>query len=574
MQSPVLKRQRQISSIVLVLSLLWTSVGCDWDESEKIDGKIKGEDPQELAMSAAQPRFVDITKKVQLESTYRNGEESQQFSIAESLGGGVATLDFDRDGRPDLYFPGGGLIESQQPLRGHPGRLYRQISDGSFVDVAMFSRTADSSLYSHGVTSADVDSDGFTDLLISGYGGVQLFINCGDGTFQNATEAAGLAPIVWATSTAWGDFDGDGHVDLYVAQYVNWSWENNPTCGGSGGAGRDVCTPQVFEGLNDQLFWNNGDGTFVRDLETAGLVPGGKGLGVLAFDANQDSKVDIYVANDTTNNFLYLNQGGRKFKEIGVISGTAFDNMGVPNGSMGIALFDQNDDLKPDLFVTNYERETFAVYQNDGAANFRHISDRTGITALGKLLVGFGTLCGDFTLSGREDVIVANGHVMQFPSNGNRKQEPLYIQNRADRRLSRIQFEATEFFGSKYVSRGVIAEDFDKDGMLDLVFSNVNEPAVVLRNQTLAKGTWLRLNLIGSISNRDAIGSLVILETDQGAMLRQVVGGGSYLSQGPYTLHWGIPENAKAKRFSITWPNGSKQQLEIDKVNQTYTIVQ
>ena len=574
MNSPVHQFSGRLMPMVLLLILLWSSVSCDRSLPEKLEGASKEDDRQKLTTSAIQPRFVDITKKVQLESTYRNGEETKQFSIAESLGGGVATFDFDRDGRPDLFFPAGGHIEAGQPLRGYPGRLYRQNGDGSFVDVAKLSETANDSLYSHGATSADVDSDGFPDLLVSGYGAIQLYLNCGDGTFRVATEVAGLLPIVWATSTAWGDFDGDGHLDLYVAQYVNWSWENNPPCGGGGEARRDVCTPQVFEGLNDQLFWNNGDGTFSRDVGSAGLVAGGKGLGVMAFDANQDSKTDIYVANDTTNNFLYLNQGGRKFKEIGVISGTAFDNMGVPNGSMGIALFDQNDDLKPDLFVTNYERETFAVYQNDGAANFRHISDRTGITALGKLLVGFGTLCGDFTLSGREDVIVANGHVMQFPSNGNRKQEPLYIQNRADRRLSRIQFEATEFFGSKYVGRGVIAEDFDKDGMLDLVFSNVNEPAVVLRNQTLAKGTWLRLNLIGSISNRDAIGSLVILETDQGAMLRQVVGGGSYLSQGPYTLHWGIPENAKAKRFSITWPNGSKQQLEIDKVNQTYTIVQ
>jgi enediyne biosynthesis protein E4 len=574
MHSPTKRFSKQLIPVVLVLSLLWPSVGCDWGQPEKIEGATKDEERQKSVASAIQPRFVDVTKKVQLDSTYRNGEESQQFSIAESLGGGVATFDFDRDGRADLFFPAGGLIEPQQPLRGYPGRLYRQNGDGSFEDVAKPSETGNDSLYSHGATSADVDSDGFPDLLVSGYGAVQLFMNCGDGTYQRASEAAGLSPIIWATSTAWGDFDGDGHTDLYVAQYVNWSWENNPKCGGNGAAGRDVCTPQVFEGLDDQLFWNNGDGTFSRDVGAAGLVAGGKGLGVMAFDANQDSKTDIYVANDTTNNFLYLNQGGRKFKEIGVISGTAFDNMGVPNGSMGIAVFDQNDDMKPDLFVTNYERETFAVYQNDGAANFRHISDRTGITALGKLLVGFGTLCGDFTLSGREDVIVANGHVMQFPSNGNRKQEPLYIQNRADRRLSRIQFQPSDFFGSKYVSRGVIAEDLNGDGMLDLVFSNINEPAVVLKNESASQGAWVRLNLIGTVSNRNAIGTLVVLETDQGTMLRQVVGGGSYLSQGPYSLHWGIPANAKAKRFSITWPNGSKQQLEIENVNQTYTIVE
>lgn len=517
--------------------------------------------------------FVEVLKDVGIESTYLNGEEANQYAYVEFLGGGVASLDYDLDGRIDLFFPKGGKVEKGRSLSGIPSKFFRNLWPAA-VDVSQQSFTAEIGFYSHGVTAADANSDGFPDLFVTGFQGVLLLINCGDGTYIDATDGAAFGPIDWASSSGWGDFDNDGYVDLYVSQYVDWSWDKNPQCRGGGNVERDLCTPQDFNGLQDLLFWNNGDGSFTRETEKAGLVKEGKGLGVIAFDANHDSRIDIYVANDTTNNFLYLNQGGRRFNEAGVISGTAFDNMGISNGSMGLAILDFNDDQKCDLFVTNYERETFAVYQNDGKANFRHVSDRTGINALGKMLVGFGTVSGDFSLSGREDLVVANGHVMRYPVNNNRKQEPLYIENRVDKKLVRIMFEPDSFFGKKYCSRSVIAPDLNTDGKLDLVFANVNEPAVLLENTTETKGNWVVLKLIGTSSNRDAIGALVELETDKRKLVRQVFGGGSYLSQGPYELHFGVPTGEAIKRLKITWPNGGRTETPVDEVNRIYSIVE
>jgi len=563
---------RKYLAIAFGLCLL-LAVGCDRDEkqipSPQESAAVRNVEPN----NRTNVKFTDITHASGVESVYQNGEETDQYSIAESLGGGVGTLDFDLDGRLDLLFPSGGRIEFEQPLQGLPSKLFRNLGE-KFSDISVMAHVAEVDFYTHGVSSADVDSDGFPDILITGYNGIQLLINCGDGTYRDVSDSSHLTPASWTTSSGWGDFDNDGYVDLYVANYVDWSWKNNSRCGGSGKDGRDVCTPQSFQGLDDTLYWNNGDGTFTRDTGNSGLIKQGKGLGVLVFDVNYDSKPDIYVANDTTNNFLYLNQGSRKFKEIGVISGTAFDNMGVPNGSMGLAIFDQDDDQKCDLFVTNYERETFAVYHNDGRGNFRHISDKTGITALGTLLVGFGTISGDFTLSGREDLVVANGHVMRFPSNRNRKQEPLYIQNRPTGKLSRILFEADSFFGSKICSRGVIAPDLNEDGKLDLVFSNVNEPAVVLKNESTTLGHWVGVKLIGTTSNRDSIGAIVQLKTNKRLMSRQVIGGGSYLSQGPRQLHFGIPEGETPQELTITWPSGVSQVIEAKEKDQLYRLVE
>lgn len=563
------KNDRRLALILC----LWLAVGCDQDNTQQ-----RSPDKPEAVnivdpSSGSKVKFSDITAASGVVSVYQNGEETDQYSIAESLGGGVGTFDFDLDGRTDLFFPSGGRIEFEQPLKGLRSKLFRNMGE-KFLDISVISNVADVAFYTHGVSSADVDSDGFPDILITGYYGIQLLMNCGDGTYRDVSDSSLLTPASWTTSSGWGDFDNDGHVDLYVANYVDWSWKNNPRCGSSGKDSRDVCTPQSFPGLDDTLYWNNGDGTFTRDTGSAGLVKEGKGLGVIVFDVNYDSKLDIYVANDTTNNFLYLNQGSRKFKEIGVLSGTAFDNMGVPNGSMGLAIFDQDDDQKCDLFVTNYERETFAVYKNDGRGNFRHISDKTGITALGKLLVGFGTTSGDFSLTGREDLVVANGHVMRFPSNRNRKQEPLYIQNRPEGKLSRILFEPDSFFGGKVCSRGVISPDLDGDGKLDLVFSNVNEPAVVLKNESTTLGHWVGVTLIGTTSNRNAIGAIAQLTTNKRTMSRQVIGGGSYLSQGPYQLHFGIPEGETPQQIRITWPSGVSQVIEAKEKDQLYRLVQ
>jgi len=510
---------------------------------------------------AAPPRFVDVTETSGVRSTYRNGEEAGERSIVESLGGGVGACDYDRDGLLDLFFPGGGTLKRGEPLTGIPGTLWRNLGEMKFADATAPAAIDRADYYSHGCAIADYDNDGFPDVLVTGYGGLNLFHNQGDGTFVERHQSAGLDDKLWSSSAAWGDFDGDGHLDLYIAHYVNWSWENHPVCPASIAGERETCSPLDFEGLPGLVYLSNGDGTFRPGGSGTEPQQAGKGLGVIATDVNADSRLDIYVANDTTPNFLLINQDGGKFSEEGVVSGTAFDQRGLPNGSMGVAVLDYNNDLRPDLWVTNYENETFALYHNDGGGMFRCLTEATGITALGTLYVGFGTVAADFTHSGFEDLVVANGHVMQYPRYSTVAQEALYLRNEGRGKFLRQKFPPDSYFSRLHRGRGVVAADLDKNGTLDLVFSHTNEPAAILQQQTKLVGSWVGLNLVGRRSNRDAIGARVVLVTSRGKQLRMIVGGGSYLSQNPYMLRFGLPPGTSVSQAEITWPDGSVQRL-------------
>ncbi len=507
-------------------------------------------------------------------SIYDNGEESAERSILESLGGGVGVCDYDMDGRWDLFFPGGGEIIRDQPLPGVPGTLWRNLGDTKFASVAPVAHLDLAPYYTHGCAMGDYDGDGFPDVLVTGYGGLQLFHNQGDGTFLECAETSGFIDPTWSSSAAWGDLNDDGQLDAFVVHYVDWSWQKNPVCDAPIANEREVCSPQDFNPLLDTIFFNNGDGTFSAANQTVGIKTPGKGLGVIAVDVNQDAKLDVYVANDTTNNLLFMNEGGGKFKEMGVISGTALDERGVANGSMGLAVLDYNNDLKPDIWVTNYENETFALYHNDDRGMFRCVTQSTGITAIGSLFVGFGTAAADFTRSGREDIVVSNGHVMLYPRYSPIEQPALYVRNQGKGKLERLQFPLDDYFTLGHRGRGVVVADLNQDDKLDLVFSHVQEPATLLKQTTELAGNWLEYTLVGRQSNRDAIGARVVVDTDSGSMMRTIVGGGSYLSQNPYSVNFGIPAGVQVKSVSITWPSGNTQRINVPELNQRAVIVE
>jgi hypothetical protein len=554
---------------------------------------------QAQAASDEPPLFQDITASSGVDFTYRNGEDTaDHLAILESLGGGVGLIDYDGDGLLDIFLPGGGGYAGpgKKEIIGRPCKLYRNLGGGRFEDV-----TAAAGLdalaggrpwfYTHGVAVADYDRDGWPDLLVTGWGQLALFHNvpvdpadpARGRRFQDVTAAVGLDKgITWATSAAFADLDGDGYPDLYVCQYVDWSWQNNPRCNHDGRT-PDICPPKNFAGLPHKLYRNDGKGGF-RDVSAeAGLVPGGtnasKGLGVLIVDVDGDGKPDIYVANDTTDNFLYLNrsQPGRlRFEEVGLPSGAARDDQGTANGSMGVDAGDPEQKGKPWLWVSNFENELHALYGNEsrpGAPSFRYRTITAGIAAIGQKYVGWGTGFLDVDLDGWEDLFVAHGHAFRYPTGkeSSPKQLPVLLHNRGGK-FAVMSRRLGAYAGQPHAARGVAFGDLDNDGRTDLVISHVNEPVTLLRG-TGGKGHhWLGVELDGS-GHADVVGAKAVLEVGGRRLTRFAKGGGSYGSAGDRRLLFGLGREA-AGRLTVIWPDGGEERFDGLAVDRYYRIRQ
>jgi len=568
------RRLTGLTGVVLTILLVCSGLpGCNGRTSTVTP--VPGENLEGLKAvgSASGMQFSEVTAESGVDFSYENGEDADQYTILESLGGGVAVIDFDLDGLPDLFFTGGGGFAGKQ-ITGKPPALFRNTADLQFTNVSQQAAGGfQDDQYSHGAWAADYDNDGFVDLLVTGYGGLQLWRNQGDGTYAEVGSSAALDDKLWSSAAAWSDFDGDGNLDLYVAHYVDWSFANHPFCPSLQPNQRDICPPREFAPLPDLLYLSNGDGTFRGLQSEAGLRRDGKGLGVLVFDADQDNDADIYVGNDTTDNFLYVNDGAGRFEEKGMERGTAVDNTGIPNGSMGLDICDFNNDGQLDLWVANYEREDFALYRNEGAGNFLHISRLAGLTALGGLYVGFGTACADFDGDGDEDIVVSNGHVIRFPMASPRKQIPLLLAN-LQQRFSRVEVTLPGYFTNPHEGRGLATGDLDGDGDLDLAISHLNEPVAVLRNDAGTPSQWLQVQLIGTASNRDAIGATLILQTSDGSQMRHFKGGGSYLSTSQRIAFWGLKRRTIIEKLTIRWPSGKSTVIDSVVSNQRLTVAE
>lgn len=509
----------------------------------------------------ANASFVDRAADWDVKFQYENGEQAGRFAILESLGGGVGIFDYDRDGELDLWCVAGGKFRADgQPL-GLPSELFRQ-SGGRFTATGRPSGLAGASYYQHGIAATDFDQDGFGDALVTGYGGVQLWRNLGDGTFEDVAEEAGLAADrSWSSSAAWGDFNRDGHLDLYVTHYVNWSLKNDPPCY-SHGEKREVCSPLVFEGLSDSLFESDGAGRFVDRTGAVGLVPGGKGMSALVADMDLDGDVDVYVGNDTSSNFLYENQNGR-LTERGRESGVSLSPLGAAYGSMGTDLGDFDLDGLPDLWVANFEDETFALYKNLGGLQFQHVSEETKVSRIGQAYVGWGVVFGDWNLDGDEDVFVSNGHVVRNAHKAPIKQLPLLMDNIAGREFQNIAKKSGAYFRTGHPGRGAAGGDLDRDGDLDLVVSHINQPVAVLQNQGVPGARSLTVELIGTRSPRSPVGAFVRLITTQGSQIRQWRGGGSFASTSDTRFVFGIPDGQNLTRLEVHWPSGLRETIPL-----------
>jgi enediyne biosynthesis protein E4 len=558
--------------------VLLAALGCkDRKASDTLQSLDAGSSSTVPTHPTAPPlfQFVNVTKDWSVDFTYRNGESRDEFTILESLGGGVGVIDFDRDGFQDLFCPGGGDFIDKK-IVGLPSELFRNLEGKKMKAVGVEAANGlIANHYSHGAFIADFDGDGFSDVLVTGFGGLQLWQNQGDGTFRECHAECGLRDTQWSSAAGWGDFDNDGDLDLYVAHYVNWSFENHPYCRRPGSTERDICPPRSYDGIPDILYTNNGDGTFTDATQQYGMLsdPTSKGLGVLIADFDGNGFVDVYVANDTTNNFYYANSGKQPFEEIATIAGVAADKAGIPNGSMGLDVIDHDQNGRPEIWVTNYEREDFALYRNEGKNAFLHVSDIMGLNVLGGLFVGFGTCTADFDLDGREDILVNNGHVIRFPTASPRKQHPILMAAK-EKRFVNVAFPADSFMMEPHDGRGLALADLDQDGDLDPVFSCMNSPLSILNNRSPEKLNWLQVRLIGTRSARDAIGASVTAQIGDRKLMRIRKGGGSYMSTSQEALAWGLGNHSSVDKLTVTWPSGTQTVIENVASNQLLTIVE
>jgi tetratricopeptide (TPR) repeat protein len=514
------------------------------------------------AISNSRIQFREAHESVGIDFRYFAGETGNKYLI-ESMGGGVAVIDYDGDGWPDLYFTQGARIPLDPTDDTYRDRLFRNLGDGRFEDVTLAAGLGDSR-YSQGCVAGDIDNDGDTDLIVANWGENALYVNNGDGTFVEAARQWGLAGSRWHASLALADFDRDGNLDLYAATYL---LEPLRTCRTSDGRVA-ACNPRNYEAEQDVLYRNRGDGTFEDVSSTAGiLAPDGKGLGLMVSDLNGDGWPDLYVANDGTPNFLFRNLGedypdGLHFVEEGLTSGSAVGHDGLAQGSMGIACSDFNGDGRPDMYVTNFYMECSAFYWNQGDMSFTDAIRSVGLYAATRPMLGFGTQAADFDLDGWPDLFVTNGHIDDFRFRGEPwKMPPQVFRNQRDGTFADVSQNCGDFFRGHYLGRGVARVDWDRDGLPDIVVSHLDGPAALLRNETQSAGNSLIIELHGVESNRDAIGAVLKIKIGTETRIQEICGGDGYYASNERRQVIGLGKATVIDELEIRWPSGAVQSL-------------
>jgi hypothetical protein len=561
------------TSLLLVFGMLLAVTGCNSPSNDTPRLESGQARDVERGVGEGSIRLVDVTTACGVSWTARNGEESRQFTMLESFGSGCAIDDYDRDGQPDLLFAGGGSISANHEIAPLPIALFRQNSPWDFVPVTEAAGLHPIRHYHHGLWTADADEDGFSELLITGWQGLQFFRNQGDGTYADVTEKSLLNDQLWSLAAGWADLNGDGVLDLYVGHYVDWSFLNHPVCIETRREERNICDPTRFEGLPCTVYLGNGDGTFRDASDELGIHESGKTLGVVIADLNEDDRPDVYVANDTVPNQLYSSQPDGSYREVGIENGVALGDSNLADGSMGVDLGDIDGDGKPDLWVANYENQTFALYRNLGNDLFSHVSRAFGVAAVGSEAVGFGTVLLDVDGDGRQDIFCSNGHVWAPSPKAERRQYPYLFWNDCGLRLRNIAPRVGGYLAERHLGRGAAAGDLDGNGTPDLVITHTNEPVTILRNETTIPN-WLAITLIGRSSPRSAIGARVTLRAGQVEQCRLIKGGGSYLSTSDRTLTFGLGSAEQVDAFVVHWPSGrTTTQTRIPR-NQRLVVIE
>lgn len=504
--------------------------------------------------------WSDATAEAGIGFRHVNGARGGK-QMLETLGSGLCVFDADGDGRQDLYFVQSGPLPGDPAPSPEPRAALFRNHGGRFEEIGASAGVTDAGHYGFGCVAGDIDGDGDRDLFVAGYGSNRLYVNRGDGRFDERAKAAGVEGSGWSTSATLFDAEGDGDLDLYVARYVVYDLRQDLYCGENRPGYRTVCHPKNFDAEPDLFYLNRGDGTFTGATRSVGLQEKtGKGLGVVAGDIDGDGDDDLYVANDDTPNFLWRNRGGR-FEEIGQSAGCALSEDGIPQAGMGTDMADYDSDGRPDLFVTNLAEETNELYRNEGDGSFSNRTSHSGLGPPSLLMLGFGTFFFDADVDGDLDLYVGNGHIIDNIA--------LYsdtitfeMPSQNYRNLGGGRFDLPEAagpFAGRYVVRGAAPFDFDDDGDEDIVVSQNDRAGLLWRNDGPAAGRSLVVTLAGRPPNRDAVGATAILDGGGKRQVRLARTGMSYGSQADRRLFFALDPASARSDLSIRWP-GTKTE--------------
>jgi hypothetical protein len=500
---------------------------------------------------------------------------SNDRQLPETVGAGCAFLDYDNDGWMDIYFVNSGPSDFFTPTTPLKNALYRNNHDGTFTDVTDKAGVAGGK-FGMGVAAGDYDADGNVDLYVTNYGPNILYHNNGNGTFTEVTDKAGIATTGWSTCATWFDYDNDGKLDLFVSSFVFYDKSQNPLCTDPTLKRRYYCVPRLFKPQPSRLFHNNGDGTFKDVSSESGIAAHpGKSFGAVATDVNNDGLMDLFVANDTMPNFLFVNKGGGKFEEIGLAAGVAYGEAGRPRSGMGVDAADFDGDGWQDLFVANIDQEFFSLYRNEKELIF---TDQPGeIAPATQLLSGWGLKFVDYDNDGDPDLFLVNGHpddMIESRVPRVRHKEPLLMFENTGRVFKDVSATSGSVFSKMFSGRGMALGDFDNDGDADVLTSNNGGPPLLLRNQGGNRNNWIGLQLVATKSNPAAVGAVITWQAGSVKRSRLKTGGGSYLSSHDPREILGAGAATKIDSVEIRWPSGTVDRLTSVPLNSYVKVVE
>ena len=530
-----------------------------------------------LASENPAVKFVDVTSRSGITFKHDNAATPEKYFI-ETMGAGCGWIDYNNDGLLDAYLVQSAETPIYKPTEPLRSALYRSNGDGSFTDVTLEAGVGAEGLFGMGVAVADYDNDGFQDLYVIGWHRSILYRNQGNGTFEDVTEKAGVANQGrWGSSAAFFDYDKDENPDLMVVNYVVWSPENNIYCGERRPGYRTYCHPNNYDGQLPTLYHNNGDGTFREVTREAGMGDEpGKGLGIVTSDFNGDGWIDVFQANDTIRNFLFLNNGDGTFRDATFMAGVGYSEDGKAEAGMGTDAADYDGDGRPDIYVTHLDFELDRLYRNNGDETFE---DATYKAQIGNQVIkfsGFGTRFFDYDNDGRIDLFVANGHILDnihlFHDGVGYAESNLMFRNLGGGRFTNVSSKLGSDFTNPRVSRGAALGDYDNDGDLDILVSNNGQAPRLLRNDGGNTNSWLAISLEGTKSGRDGIGARIKVVAGDLTQVKEAKGGMSYQSAQDPRIYFGFGSHMQAEEVEITWPSGTVDRLDNVPANRIVTV--